>query len=467
MKKIFRALLLFLGCGLFLILAGFLALGMYYRNNFPVNTWINGVYCTGKTVEEVNRELAAQTQLPVLTLQEADGSSWQVDLQDLDAAADYTGLLRDYLRQHASFFWLANLNRPAIVELEPACFVWNEEKLESWFMGLSFVQEEKNRPAGVNVSCEDGEYCLYDGNTDRLAPYRAFLYLKECLSKGQTAVSLEEGGCYGDLEDSAADRSQRELWSQVEAFLDCGIVYDMGAEQIALTPEITGTFLAVDEAGKLQLDQEGHITVSQEKVADWVENLALQYDTCGTTKEFQSTRGDLVSVKYVTYGTQLDQEAETNYLMEALAKEGKRDQVHVPAYLQQGYVRGLDDIGGTYIEVDMTEQHLYYYVDGELQLDTDIVTGNLSTRHGTPQGINFVYNKQRDRILRGPDYASPVKYWMPVKGSIGIHDADWRSKFGGTIYKTNGSHGCINIPPKVMPDIYEMTEIGTPVIMFY
>lgn len=442
-------------------------MGMYYRNNFPVNTWINGVYCTGKTVEEVNRELAAQTQLPVLTLQEADGTSWQIDLKELDAAADYTGLLRDYLRQHASFFWLANLNRPAQMELEPECFTWNEEKLKQWFERLPFVREEKNRPTGVKVDYKDEEFGLYDGNTDRLASDRALLYLQDCLSKGQVTVSLQDGECYEDLEDNASDRMQRELWSQVETFLDCGIVYDMGAEQIALTPGIMGSFLEKDQAGKLQLDQEGRIIVSKEAVAAWVENLALQYDTCGTTKEFQSTRGDVVSVKYVTYGTQLDQEAETEYLMEILVKEGRREDVHMPEYLQQGYVRGLDDIGGTYIEIDMTEQHLYYYVDGELKLDTDIVTGNLSTRHGTPQGINFVYNKQRDRILRGPDYASPVKYWMPVKGSIGIHDADWRGKFGGTIYKSNGSHGCINIPPKVMPDIYEMTEIGTPVIMFY
>jgi lipoprotein-anchoring transpeptidase ErfK/SrfK len=139
----------------------------------------------------------------------------------------------------------------------------------------------------------------------------------------------------------------------------------------------------------------------------------------------------------------------------------------VPAYSQEGYARGLDDIGDTYIEVDLTEQKLYYYVEGEIALETDVVTGNLAKKYGTPEGINFVYNKQRNRTLRGPGYSSFVKYWMPVKGGIGLHDASWRSKFGGEIYKTNGSHGCINMSTQVAARLYDMVELGTPVVMFY
>ena len=85
----------------------------------------------------------------------------------------------------------------------------------------------------------------------------------------------------------------------------------------------------------------------------------------------------------------------------------------------------------------------------------------------TPSGVNYVYAKQRNRILRGRDYESFVKYWMPVKGGIGIHDASWRKKFGGDIYLKNGSHGCINTPTKIMEELYKLVEKGTPVVMFY
>ena len=67
----------------------------------------------------------------------------------------------------------------------------------------------------------------------------------------------------------------------------------------------------------------------------------------------------------------------------------------------------------------------------------------------------------------GEDYASPVKYWIPVKGAIGIHDASWRSTYGGQIYIRNGSHGCINTPLEQVSQLYDMVEIGTPCVMFY
>ena len=115
----------------------------------------------------------------------------------------------------------------------------------------------------------------------------------------------------------------------------------------------------------------------------------------------------------------------------------------------------------------MTNQMMYYYENGELKLETSVVTGNTSLRRGTPSGTNYVYNKQRNRVLKGEDYESPVKYWIPVKGAIGIHDASWRRTYGGEIYKTNGSHGCINTPLDKVAELYDMVEIGTPCVMFY
>lgn len=149
------------------------------------------------------------------------------------------------------------------------------------------------------------------------------------------------------------------------------------------------------------------------------------------------------------------------------AFENKEEGVHIPYYEKQAFVRGKNDIGNTYVEIDMGLQKLYYYEDAVLLLETDIVTGNTGRRMGTPTGVFFVYNKQKNRTLRGVGYEAFVKYWMPVKGSIGIHDASWRNEFGGEIYKTNGSHGCINVPRDKMTDLYEMLEIGVPVIMFY
>ena len=467
MKKLLRVLVLAPLIVAALILGTFLCLGLYYRNNFPVNTWINGVYCTGKSIEQVNEELSDRTQIPTVTIALADGQCLQLDISLAGGRADYTAALKNYLQKNATFLWMQNIQEPVMAHLEATGYVCVPQMLSEQFEQLEPIKEARENSAGVSLEYTDKGYVLRDGNTDRLMVDEAFAYLEKCLAEGEIYVDLAAAECYRTLEDSSQDISKRQLWSKLQAFCDCRIIYDMGAETIPLTPDITSTFLLKETQGVPALDDRGALILDEEKVRAWVEELAMAYDTVGTVLAFQSTRGDVVDVKYDTYGTELDVEAEVSYLLEALTVDRRETENHVPAYLQEGFVRGLDDIGGTYIEVDMTGQHMYYYMDGELVLDTDVVTGNTGRRMGTPEGINFVYSKQRNRVLTGPGYASPVKYWMPVRGNVGIHDANWRSTFGGQIYKTNGSHGCINTPPALMAELYDMVELGTPVIMFY
>ena len=469
-KKLIRFWIKFLLIGVAPVMGVFLLLAQYYHEHFPVNTWINGVYCTGKTVSEVNEELADAQEADVIHILDAEGMDWIIPMEDAEVRPDYTHALESYLNPKDMFYWLEQLRMPVSDCLVAANYMVDEEKLRICFEMLPFVAEERDRATGVKVVCIGEEYYLQDDNTYRLNREKAFAYLKDSLAQGQLCVDLLSAECYEDISDSADDKLQRALWTQIVNYRDKSnhIVYDMGAETIELTCDVAFHFLKKDEeTGLPLLDDGGRLVIEEQNVRAWVEQLAGKYNTYGTERRFTATRGDVIKVKYGTYGTKLDLEAETAYLTEALRAEGAEYQVHVPTYLKQGYVRGLDDIGDTYIEIDMTEQKMYYYVEGELSLETDVVTGHTGGGHGTPSGIYYVYAKERNRILRGPGYASFVKYWMPVRGGIGIHDANWRSVFGGTIYKTNGSHGCINTPTAVMAQLYDKAEIGTPVIMFY
>lgn len=119
---------------------------------------------------------------------------------------------------------------------------------------------------------------------------------------------------------------------------------------------------------------------------------------------------------------------------------------------------------GTFIEISIASQTLKYYKDDKLMLKSSIVTGLNNT---TPTGTYKVINKARNTTLRGKDYASFVYYWIAFKGTAyGIHDATWRSSFGGQIYKTNGSHGCVNMPYYNAQQLYSMVAINTPVYIY-
>ena len=119
------------------------------------------------------------------------------------------------------------------------------------------------------------------------------------------------------------------------------------------------------------------------------------------------------------------------------------------------------------VEVNLSEQHAYVYKDGQMVIDSDFVSGNISAGNGTHTGVYPIAYKEKDATLRGDNYATPVDYWMPFNMGEGLHDAKWRSSFGGSIYKTSGSHGCINLPKDKAKEIFETVEAGWPVIVFY
>src|SRR5699024_3420396 len=108
----------------------------------------------------------------------------------------------------------------------------------------------------------------------------------------------------------------------------------------------------------------------------------------------------------------------------------------------------------------------YFYKEEKLLVESDFVSGNVARGYTTPPGAYPLTYKERNATLRGQGYASPVSYWMPFNGGIGMHDASWRSSFGGTIYKTNGSHGCINLPYAAAKTIYENISKGMPVLCY-
>lgn len=208
------------------------------------------------------------------------------------------------------------------------------------------------------------------------------------------------------------------------------------------------------------------VLLKEEDVKEYVEDLAKKYDTVGSERQFVDSHGDVVTVSGGPYGWEIDQEEETKELL-ALINQGKSIKDREPVYKQMAFSRGMNDIGSTYVEVNMSEQKMWFYKDGELMVSTNIVTGNMAKGHDTPTVVGYIHNKVRNTKLVGTGYVAFVHYWMKVYGSIGIHDASWRSKFGGNIYATNGSHGCINTPYDNVKMIFDNIEIGTPVIIFY
>lgn len=467
MKRLVKHLVLILCIILVSLMGTYIGLAVYYHNAFAYGTWINGVYCTGKSIEEVNEELAADFTYDGITVLDKNGNAYEIAAEEIGYHFDFLKALEVYRKRQNSWMWIESLLHGDNTTLTPVVS-YDAQALEKIIDQIPFIAEEEKQSEETRkvaiVKTNQG-YELLNERSQVLQIHEAKQAVREAVEASKEEISLAEEGCYQDLQMTGQMQDTLRLWEQVKRFQQCGIVYRMGDEQVPVDASVVCDWIALAEDGSFVLDEQGNLCLREGAIEEFVDALAQEYDTVGTERQFKATRGELVTIEGGTYGNKLDREAETAYLTEAFL-DG-RQEVHEPAYIQKALVQGKNDIGSTYVEVDMGEQMMYYYADGVQQLATPIVTGNTSRRMGTPSGVNYVYQKQTNRILRGPGYASHVDFWMPVKGNIGIHDAAWRSKYGGTIYQTNGSHGCINTPRDIMVQLYESVEVGTPVVMFY
>lgn len=246
--------------------------------------------------------------------------------------------------------------------------------------------------------------------------------------------------------------------------------YTFGDKKEVLDGMTVKDWLTYDEDGNYV----ENIPLLQQNIRAYVQTLGEKYNTAGKPRTITATAtGQPVSVEGGTYGYLIDSYGEREQLLADI--QAHANTTREPVYARTGRAYDMNDIGNTYLEIDLTAQHLWYHKDGKIVLDSDFVSG---TYYGygrrTPSGTYTLAYKQRNQVLRpAPNedgsyaYESPVSYWMPFNGGIGLHDANWRGRFGGDIYLYGGSHGCINLPPSFAGQLYENIEGGCPIVCFY
>lgn len=202
------------------------------------------------------------------------------------------------------------------------------------------------------------------------------------------------------------------------------------------------------------------ILLNDSFISDSMDFIQDSYNTVGKQRDFITSSGEKIKISDGTWGSIVDEEAEINFLRDKF-NTGTSLKNRTPIYKYE-----REEIGDSYIEISKSDQHLWLYIDGELVMETDVVTGNKSN-HDTPSGIYFISERKSGKYLTGDTYKTWVDKWMRITNrGHGLHDAGWRSKFGGRIYEYNGSHGCINLPKRFAYSLYDKTYYGMPVVIY-
>lgn len=259
--------------------------------------------------------------------------------------------------------------------------------------------------------------------------------------------------------------SQAELQNQLNSlnqelnqYRSSSITYLFGETREVVDWSVISTWLSVSDTG---------MQLSEEAVREYIKQLASKYNTIYRDRNFTTTGGKTVKMEHNEYGYRIDQESEYQQLIQELAAGTVTERE--PVYNKTGFKRnGTDDLCGTYIEVSIDQQHLWLYKNGVLITETDVVTGTATPEFETYKGAWTIAFKKSPYTLSSDiyGYKVPVNYWMPFVYGQGLHDLSSRKAFGGQIYKTNGSHGCINLPLDQAKIIYETIDAGYPILIY-
>lgn len=442
------------------LLLVYLGFTLFFTNHFYFRTVINHIKCSGKTVDQVESLIADEISQYHLKIIERGEDTEILTGSDFDYSYVKDDQITKKLKQQNPFLWPASIFSKDENEWNVSVS-YDEEKLEETLSGLSCMDSSQMLPpedASVIYDEENQCYTIQEETEGTTLNSSAFKKaVKEALESTSGTLDLEENQCYQNPVYYSNDKTLSDLKDQLNQYLGVTITYDFSDRTETVDASVIKDFLVITKNLKASIDKT--------KVREYIDQLSRSTNTFGKTRPFHTSNNADILVSGGDYGWLISRDKETNALIKDI-KAGK-DITRAPNYLQTAYCRDSNDIGDTYAEVDLTNQHMWYYKEGKMVLDTDVVTGCKRWNTETNTGTFAITYKERDATLSGQNYATPVSFWMPFNGNIGFHDAPWRNgKFGGDIYINNGSHGCVNMPPEKAEKLYSLIEKGVPVIVY-
>ena len=455
------------------VLAGicliYVAISVYFMSHFFVNTKINGKNFSGKTASDVEKYLQTNIKDYKLTILENEGRQDVISGSEIGLEYRAGTETEKLLKDQNGFAWpkafFTENSRKVSVNVS-----YNEESLNQRISQLSCLQTEQTPAENAKPEFDGNQYVIkpevYGNAVDK---ERLTEQVKVHITEFQPQLDMVETKCYAKPKYVEDSKEVQEACDAMNKYVNASITYPMN-EPVVVDKALISQWL--------QVDGEMKVSLNTEAMKQWFTAFGDKYDTQGTTRTFTTPAGKSATVTGGTYGWSIDEDTELVNLQNSILNG--EVVTREPAYYAGGTAAAHSgqDWGNTYAEVDMSAQHMWYVQNGQVVLETDVVTGEPIPSKITPEGVYSLMWKQPNSVLVGdinpdtgePAYRTKVKYWMQVTSSgVGFHDAIWQTAFGGTLYQIpgTGSHGCINMPLDQAGALFNMIEPGTPVIFHW
>lgn len=447
------------------LLVMYLGISAFFIGHFFINTTINGKDFSGKTAADVESYLKEQVKDYELTLVELDNEKDVIKGSEISLVYKESTEVEDALKKQNPLLWVTSFfsksSRDVRIQVG-----YNEQALEEKIQSIKAVTQEQTEPVSA--------YPKFDGSSFVVEPevYGTEVNLealtekiKEHITEFNPTLDMLEEECYKLPKYTSESPEVQEACDTMNKYSEASITYSM-TENVVVDKNLITTWLTYDE--NMQ------VTFNEGAVREWMRQFGATYDTVGRTRTITTPGGKTVEVSGGTYGWSIDEDTETQNLINSI-KNGEVA-TKEPAYAQTAASHSAQDWGTTYIEVDLSAQHMWYIVNGSVAFQADVVTGLPTPNRATPAGVYSILYTERNATLVGekdpatgePIYRTPVSYWMPFTWQgHGFHDATWQPGFGGNLYQSIGSHGCVNMSYSDAGTLFGMISAGTPVILHY
>ena len=445
------------------LLVIYLGISAFFIGHFYMNTTINGKDFSGKTTADVEEYLKGRVQDYKLTLIELDNMTDSISGSEISLEYKKNSELEDALKAQNPLLWVTAFFSRSSTDVTVSV-EYDEAALNEKIQTIQAVTGEQTEPASA--------YPKFDGNSFVVEPEvfgsavdmdALSAKIKEAITNFEPKLDLLESGCYKVPKYTSDSPEVQEACDTMNEYCKASVTYTM-TENVVVDKTLISTWLSYDD--NMQ------VTFNEDAVREWMREFGSTYDTVGTTRSITSPAGKTVDVSGGTYGWSVDEETETKNLINSI-KNGEVV-TREPAYEQTAASHAAQDWGTTYLEVDLSIQHMWYVVDGAVAFQADVVTGLPTPDRATPTGVYSILYTERNATLVGekdpntgqPIYRTPVSYWMPFTWQgHGFHDATWQPGFGGSLYQSLGSHGCVNMSLNDAGTLFGMISAGTPVIV--
>ncbi len=439
--------------GLLLI---YLIFSIYFMSHFFFRSTVNGVASSGKSPSSMVEKIANQAKDYSISITDEDGSVTTIKSEEVDMEVNATeDKLKDLLKEQSGFAWLKYIFTDKEYVSDDIVKI-NDEKLSAILSNMNCVQRDAQTPTeNAKVVFNNDKYEIKPevfGNSIEIGDFTSKINAE--MTSFTEKVDVKD--CYVKPTLLSNDANLAKSCEKLNNKININITYQVGSKTESIPKERLASFLTTDD--------KGDVSYNDGEIAAFVKEMANKYNTAGGSKQLQTSYGAVVTVPGGSYGWKIDQSGEAAKLKEDI--EAGKDVTRDFVYKQKANSRDGNDYGDSYIEINLTAQHVIVYKNGSRVFETDCVTGNPFKGNATPTGAYFINAMQRNAVLRGADYETPVSYWMPFNGNVGLHDLGSRGAFGGQIYRTNGSHGCVNLPPSAAAQIFSLVNAGYPVLVY-